>query len=100
MKQNQVLKNSENEPKLDSYDRFRIMIIGYLDLVIRGLLAFFVIGILFYMFLVGYLHISPIFVLPLVFIASIIVSPFLSRIRLGEIVFSKYENFLRKSFGK
>jgi dolichol kinase len=73
-------------------------IIIYLDAVIRGLIAFFVVGIGFYIFLVGFLHIKVIFVLPLIFIVSILISPFLVKIKLGEKVLDKYENWLRKTF--
>lgn len=78
--------------------RFRNVSIMYLDILIRSLISFFFIGILFSIFLIGFLHITWYIVLPLVFITSILVSPFLMKIKLGETVFLYYENFLKKTF--
>jgi membrane protein implicated in regulation of membrane protease activity len=78
----------------------REYVILYLDLVLRGLIAFAFIGIGFYLLLVVYLKVSIIWVLPMVFLASILVSPFLSRIKLGNFVLEKYEQLLNKIFEK
>jgi hypothetical protein len=71
-----------------------------LDNILRGLISFFFIGIGFYLLLVGYFKMKFIYILPIVFIVSILITPFLSRIKLGERVLSRYENWLQKTFQK
>jgi hypothetical protein len=78
--------------------RFRNLMIMYLDILIRSLISFFFVGTLFSIFLIGFLHITWIVVIPLVFLVSILISPFLSKIKLGEKVFDYYEGFLKKTF--
>lgn len=78
--------------------KFKNMAIMYLDILIRSLISFFFIGILFSVFLIGFLHITWIVVLPLVFLTSILVSPLLAKIKLGEFVINYYENILKKTF--
>jgi membrane protein implicated in regulation of membrane protease activity len=85
---------------LNNNSKFRNYIILYTDMIIRGLIAFFVIGIGFYIFLVLYLKVKAIYVLFLVFLASILISPFLSRIKLGEKTLCWYEGLLTKFFSK
>lgn len=92
------LPQQEQKTQLFANPRFRGMLITYFDIVIRSLISFFCIGVLFSIFLIGFLHITWVIVLPLVFIASIIVAPFLSKIKLGEVVFSHYESWLKKTF--
>ena len=70
----------------------------YGDIVIRSLISFLGIGIIFSIILIGYLNLSWVFVLPLVFFVSILVSPLLSKIKLAEKVLNYYENLLKKSF--
>ena len=93
---NQQLQQSENQ--LLNNSKFRNLSIMYLDIVIRSLISFLCVGVLFSIILIGYLHISWVFVLPLVFFVSIIISPLLMKIRLGEIVFLYYEDLLHKIF--
>jgi len=78
----------------------RNWIITYLDGVLRGLIVFAIVGVGFYIFLVGFLKMKPIFILPLAFIISILLSPFLSKIKLGERVLNWYEGWLHKTFIK
>jgi len=78
--------------------KFRTGIIKYLDLVIRGLISFLIIGIGLGILLIGYFKMKAIFVLPIIFLCSIIISPFLSRIRLGERLLIKFEKSLSKLF--
>lgn len=78
--------------------KFRTHIIKYLNLVIQGLIAFAIVGIGLGLLLAGYFKMRYIFVLPIVFICSIIISPFLSRIRLGEKLLTKFEKSLSKLF--
>lgn len=78
--------------------KFRTGIIKYLDLVIRGLISFVIVGIGIGFLLIGYFKMKTIFVLPIIFVCSIIISPFLSRIRLGERLLIKFEKSLSKLF--
>jgi len=86
----------KTQPLNDS--RFRNISIVYLDILIRSLISFICIGIVFSIILIGYLHLSWVLVLPLVFIVSILVSPLLMKIKLGERVFDYYDNILKKTF--
>jgi len=96
MKQNPQEQIEKVQPLNNS--KFRNMMVMYLDILIRSLISFFFVGILFSIFLIGFLHITWIVVLPLVFITSILISPFLSKIKLGEKVFDHYEFWLKKTF--
>lgn len=78
--------------------KFREHIIKYLDLVIQGLIAFAIVGIGLGLLLAGYFKMRYMFVLPIIFIVSIIISPFLSRIKLGESLLIKFEKSLSKLF--
>jgi dolichol kinase len=77
---------------------FRKHLVDYTDLVVRGLIAFFVIGVFLFVVLVGFLKMKAVYMLPIAFIGSILLSPLLSKIKLGEKIVSKYEKFLRKTF--
>jgi membrane protein implicated in regulation of membrane protease activity len=69
-----------------------------MDILIRSLISFLAIGVVFSIILIGYLHISWIFVLPLVFFVSVIIAPFLSKIKLADKVMDYYEGLLKKTF--
>jgi len=76
----------------------RNYIVTYLDGALRGLVSFLVIGIGLYILLVGILKMSFVFVLPIIFILTILVSPFLSKIKLGEKLLNKYDAWLKRMF--
>jgi len=78
----------------------RDYVIIYFDAVIRGLIAFVFVGIGLYLFLVAYLKTSAFLVLPIAFVFSILISPLLSRVKLGERTLVWYENLLEKLFSK
>lgn len=78
--------------------KFRRMIVFYLDILVRSLIAFVFIGVGSFIFLVGLLKIKVIYVLPVTFLITIFISPLLSRIRVSEKLLNKYEFFLNKSF--
>jgi hypothetical protein len=80
----------ENTPSMRSH------LINYLDNIIRGLLSLVFVGIGLFILLTGVLKIKFIIVFPIIFIVSILISPFLSRIKLGEKVLTKYERWLKK----
>ena len=63
----------------------------YIDLVIRGLLAFLFIGLTSYFVLVKFLNIDYVWVIPIAFLLSIAFSPLLMKIKIGEKIQNKYE---------
>lgn len=79
-------------------DVARDYIILYMDMVIRGLISFFVVGIGLYALLIFYFKMKFIYVLPIAFICSIFLSPFLSKVKLGEKLLILYERLLAKVF--
>ena len=91
-------QEQQEKTQLLNDSKFRSMAIMYLDILIRSLISFICIGVIFSIVLIGYLHFSWILVLLLVFIVSIIIAPLLMKIKLGEIVFSHYESWIRKTF--
>lgn len=93
---NQILTENENQ----SQSKYYKLTIFYLDSVIRGLIAFFLVGIVLTLILVGFFHMKFIWILPVSFISSILISPFLSRITLGERILNFYINWLNKTFQK
>ena len=74
----------------------RTHLVNYLDNIIRGLLSLIIVGIGLFILLTGFLKIKFIIVFPIIFIVSILISPLLSRIKLGEKVLSGYEKWLKK----
>jgi hypothetical protein len=77
----------------------REVLVDYTDAITRGLLSFFLVGILLYILLIGYFHLSALWFLPIVFIVSIIISPLFQKIKVGERIFSQYEGWLNRKFG-
>jgi len=67
-------------------------------MVARGLISFLVVGVGLFLLLVGYLKMSFYVVLPIAFLVSIMISPFLSKIKVAEKLWSKYERWLTKLF--
>lgn len=90
------MKKSKQKEEILRFYNFRKQLIIYTDIVIRGLIAFLFIGILGSIILIGFFHIKTWLIFPIVFILSIIVSPYLSKIRIGENLFNKYDNILKK----
>jgi hypothetical protein len=68
----------------------------YVDLTVRGLIAFLTLGLFSYFVLIRWLNLKIYWTLPIIFVGSIFISPFLSKIKLGHRVQEKYDNFLRK----
>jgi len=95
MKQENQLSQTKKIPK---QNKIRYWIIWYGDMVLRGLLSFFMIGILFEIILIWYLHFSFVFTLIIVFFTSILLTPLFSRIQLTEKLLIKYEKWLKKVF--
>jgi hypothetical protein len=92
------LKQQQVNDQLLNDSRMRKMMVMYLDIIIRSLISFFCIGLVFSFVLIGYLHISWVFVLPLTFFVSILVSPFLSKLSIADKIIIYYENILKKLF--
>lgn len=86
------------EEKFGEKSGLRQYIVLYLDIVLRSLISFLGIGVVLSIFLVSYLKMKFILVLPIIFILAVLISPFLSKIKLGEFLLDKYENFLNKLF--
>lgn len=79
---------------------FRDYLVLYLDITIRGLIAFLCIGLVLGGILIGYFKVSYIWVLPISFILSIFTSPLLMKVRLGEYALFHFEKFLDKMMYK
>lgn len=94
MKKNLDPKNSQENPNLNSV--FRQKLIIYMDNILRGLISFAVVGIGLFVILTGFLHVKIYWVLPIAFFCSILISPLLSKIHLGERLLLKYESWLNK----
>ena len=67
----------------------------YIDLTIRGLIAFLTLGLFSYFILIRWLNVPIWLTLPIIFVLSIFMSPFLSRISFGQKIQNKYDNFLK-----
>ena len=79
-----------NKPK------FRKNVVYFTDAIIRGLIAFLILGIGGYLLFVGVFGISFIYWLPIVFILSVFLSPIFSKINLGEKLITRYERLLER----
>ena len=90
-------QNQSKKENLNIGDNYRRVIVMYLDLVIRGLISFLFVGIGLWIILGGFLKMKFIYMLPVAFICSILISPFLSRVQLGERAVSWYEGWLRRT---
>lgn len=88
----------QQKEQIQEPNKFRQLMINYLDIVIRSLISFVGIGVILGIILIGYLKMNFIFAFIIIFILSIIIAPFLSKIKLGEVVFLKYENWLEEKF--
>jgi len=91
---------AQNQPNSESpiYDRFRVRLIAYTDSILRGLISFGIVSIGLYLILIAWLGMNKVFYLPVVFIVSVIASPLFSKIKLGELIWGRYEKWLRKTF--
>ena len=89
-------QESENQTQ----NKYYKLTIFYLDSVIRGLIAFFSVGVLLTLILVVFLKMKFVWILPISFVVSILISPFLSRITLGERLLNGYTKWLEKTFNK
>lgn len=89
-------KNKQQLEKIAKLDNFRKIIVSYIDLTIRSMIAFIVIGVLGSMIFIGWLKWKPIVFIPVIFFISILSAPLFSRIRFGEGIVKKYEDWLSK----
>lgn len=87
--------NQEQSDSINQNDFFDKMLVNYIDSVARGLIAFFLSLLLVSFVLVGYFHLSFMWVLPIVFLFSFALTPFLSKIKLGERFKNWYINKLK-----
>ena len=84
-----------NDPKEDVFFN-TYFLAKYIDITIRGLIAFMVFGSFTYYILMGIFDLPIYFILPIIFLLSIPLSPLLSKIQVGYKVQLKYDDFLRK----
>jgi len=68
----------------------------YVDIAIRGTIAFLTIGLFSYFVLMRTFGFPIWITLPIIFIISILISPLLSKIQFGNKIQSRYDDFLRK----
>lgn len=92
---------NQQEPQTQTQNKGQVFISArvlemYIDLTVRGLVSFTVFGLGGYLILVGYFGMAYTYVLPIIFLGSILSSPLLSKIKLGHKVQNKYDNFLRR----
>jgi len=86
----------QKEQKKSISDEVMITIVNYTDMITRGIISFLFIGVILTIILVGIFNVSYIWVFPIIFIISIIVSPLLSKIKVGHKIWSSYLNFLER----
>jgi len=92
------LKSSQQEPKSQPlYSKFRMYAMQYANITVNSMLSFLIVGLGLYIVLIGVMKMSFVPVLLITFFISILINPFFSRIRLGEKIFLKYENWLEKT---
>lgn len=89
------MNQNQQKEEIQKLNNFRNEIIKYTDIVIRSLIAFIFVGILGSIILIGLFHIKIWLLFPIMFFLSIIISPLLSKIRLGEQLFNKYDEWLK-----
>lgn len=68
---------------------------AYIDMTVRGVIAFLTLGMFSYFVLIDLLGLPIYYTLPFVFLGSILLSPLLQKIKLGRKVQDKYDDFLR-----
>jgi len=94
--------NGKNHQELQSQIRDEAKVLTnarvlemYIDLSVRGIISFLTLGMFSYFVLLGLLGLPIQYVLPIIFLLSIFTAPLLSKIKLGEKVQNKYDDFLR-----
>jgi hypothetical protein len=91
------MKNlSRKEIPIQSNQVFVRALEMYIDLAVRGLVAFLTLGLFSYFVLIGIFHLPVYVTLPIVFLLSIAISPLLSKIKLGYKIQEKYDDFLKR----
>lgn len=75
---------------------YRNFLAMYVDIAIRGTIAFLTLGLFSYFVLMKTFGFPIWITLPIIFIISILISPLLSKIQFGNKIQSKYDDFLKK----
>lgn len=83
-----------------SDSRIKAYIVLYLDLLIRSLISFLCIGVLFSLVFIKLFHWSVILVIILSILTAVVVSPFLARIKIAERIIDSYEDMLIRGLRK
>lgn len=97
MKNQSEKKNHEQDKFIQNYKKWSIF---YIDAVIRGILSFFIIGLILYAFLRYYFNLPFQYIFIIIFMVSIVLSPVFSKIKYGERIFNIYDKFLSQMENK
>lgn len=89
------LQQSQQIQKKSS--RMDSIFVNAVDSTVRGLISF-AISILVTLFVIAYTKIPTWFLLPIAFLLSLCINPFLSKVKLGEKVRVKFVDYLDKTF--
>lgn len=95
------MKEAKSQLKKENPKQDRVFISNnilamYVDITIRGMIAFLTLGLFSYFVLIKLFELPIWITLPIIFIGSVFMSPLLSKIRLGEKVQRKYDKFLKQ----
>lgn len=89
-KKNQIQQQNPQE------SRFKNFLSLYINAMIQGIIGLFIFGSFYYFVLVKSFN-FPFYVgFPIIIILSIVVSPFLPKITIGNRIQKRYEEFLKK----
>lgn len=92
---NQPMQQETNQLQ----SKYRSWIVLYLDILIRSLMSFVIVGILLTIALLKF-HFPFLWILIIAFCISILISPLFMKIKLGDKFLTWYENFLHERFVK
>lgn len=90
------LNLSKEEEKQEKFKKLRSTYVQFIDGLIRGSIAFIIFGIIGFLVFVYLFKFPPYYFLPFALIGGVIISPFLSKVKLGEKILTKYEQWLLK----
>lgn len=82
----------QNEKVIVNYN----FLASYVDLTIRGIISFTFFSLFSYFIMIRIFNAPIWLILPIIFLGSILLSPLLSKIKLGHKVQEKYDDFLRE----
>lgn len=80
----------------EKQNRFRNLIIIYLNTILNGILIFIIISVLLFIISNILFKITGIYLFIIAFIIVIALSPLFSKLNWGERIINRYEKFLKK----